>query len=203
MRFPELKPSRKFMCNVGADQTFNEVLFEPHQFDPQKMHYNGGFWFPVIIEMSTQDPSSGFRDQSQITMCVVERSTQSMVLKPVKQKLIMDGIVYLMQDIFGIENREANSERDFECSICKDNESDTVLLPCRHLCICKNCDDSFLHNVSLYKVSHDSLRLFLGFILSILQIACKGSTYIGCYSTSRHRQQHIKSRTNHVSFSKT
>lgn len=112
------------------------------------MLYNGGFWFPVIIEVSTDDVAGGFREQSQITLCVVERSTQSLLLKPVKQKLIMDGVVYLLQDVFGIENREANSERDFECSICKDNESDTVLLPCRHLCICGNCNDSFLHNVS-------------------------------------------------------
>lgn len=111
------------------------------------MSYNGGFWFPVIIEMSTNDPGSGFREQSQITLCVVERSSHSLILKPIKQKLIMDGVVYLLQDVFGIENREANNERDFECSICKDNESDTVLLPCRHLCICKSCNDSFLHNV--------------------------------------------------------
>ncbi|KAI6183956.1 RING-type E3 ubiquitin transferase [Aphelenchoides bicaudatus] len=147
LRFPELKPTKRFLCKTGADQVFNEILFKAHQFDPQKMYYNGGFWFPLIIEMTTNDPSSGFRDQTQVTLCTLERSSQSVLIKPVKQKLITDGVVYLMQDVFGIENREANNERDFECSICKDCESDTILLPCRHLCLCHSCDESFLHNV--------------------------------------------------------
>lgn len=77
-----------------------------------QMYYSGGFWFPVVIEMTTQDPGSRFRDQSQITLCVLERSSHSLVIKSVKQKLITDGVVYLLQDVFGIENREANSERD-------------------------------------------------------------------------------------------
>lgn len=134
------------------------------------MHYNGGFWFPVIIEISTQDPSSNFRDQTQITLCVLERPSQSLTIKPVKQKLITDGVVYLMQDVFGIENREANSERDFECSICKDSESDTILLPCRHLCICRSCDDSFLHNVS-FKMPNFSYSTGLGQRMPVLSLA--------------------------------
>lgn len=105
--------------------------------------------------MTTNDPSSGFRDQTQVTLCTLERSSQSVLIKPVKQKLITDGVVYLMQDVFGIENREANNERDFECSICKDCESDTILLPCRHLCLCHSCDESFLHNVSFTVNAHD------------------------------------------------
>ena len=118
------------------------------------MSYNGGSWWPIVIEMHTSAESgSGLREQSQITMCCFERpvggvnDTQALVLKPLKQKLIVDGVIYLLQEVYGIENRETDRDRVFECSICKDNESDTLLLPCRHLCICHSCDSSFLLNV--------------------------------------------------------
>ncbi|KAI6242649.1 RING-type E3 ubiquitin transferase [Aphelenchoides fujianensis] len=164
VRFPELKPTKKYFCDVGANQVFNEVIFKPHQFDPQKMYYNGGFWFPLVIEMRTCDQTSGFREQAQITMCVLERTqsqTCPLVLKPLKQKLITDGVVYLLQEVFGIENRETDRDRVFECSICKDNESDTLLLPCRHLCICNNCDDSFLHNVKECPICRTPVKALL------------------------------------------
>ncbi|KAI6194482.1 RING-type E3 ubiquitin transferase [Aphelenchoides besseyi] len=164
VRFPELKPTKKFLCEVGANQIFNKLILKPHQFDQQKMTYQGGLWFPIVIEMRTRDPTCGFKDQSQITMCVLERTqsqTCPLVLKPLKQKLIADGVVYLLQEVFGIENRETDRDRVFECSICKDNESNTLLLPCRHLCICNNCDDSFLHNVKECPICRTPVKALL------------------------------------------
>lgn len=125
----------------------------------------------MVIEIRSHDPESKLREQSQVTMCVLER-TQSAAcpynLKPLKQKLITDGVVYLMQEVFGIENRENDRDRAFECVVCRDSVSDTLLLPCRHLCICHFCDSDFLSNVSL------SFRLLWKLSLSVLTVkACR------------------------------
>lgn len=105
-----------------------------------------------MIEIRSNDPESGFREQSQITMCVLEKTQNNNCaysLKPLKQKLITDGVIYMMQEVFGIENRETDRDRAFECVVCRDSNSNTLLLPCRHLCICKHCDSDFLSNVSV------------------------------------------------------
>ena len=44
--------------------------------------------------------------QHQATYCLIERSSDaSFVLKALKQKLYVDGLAYLLQDIYGIENK--------------------------------------------------------------------------------------------------
>lgn len=43
-------------------------------------------------------------------MCVVEKSAEGhgYVLKAARQKLIADGLSYLLQEIYGIENKQQN-----------------------------------------------------------------------------------------------
>ena len=49
-----------------------------------------------------------FKDpkQHQATYCLIEHSSDaSYVLKALKQKLYVDNLAYLLQDIYGIENK--------------------------------------------------------------------------------------------------
>lgn len=44
--------------------------------------------------------------QHQATYCLIEHSSDaSFVLKALKQKLYVDNLAYLLQDIYGIENK--------------------------------------------------------------------------------------------------
>ena len=62
-------------------------------------------------------------------MCSIERSADqstALILKPLKQKLIFNGVVFLLQEIFGIENKEnaetsLTEENGAECIICMAN----------------------------------------------------------------------------------
>ena len=46
--------------------------------------------------------------QSHATFAVVEKHTDDFALKPLKQKLFVDGLSYLLQEIYGIENKNAD-----------------------------------------------------------------------------------------------
>ncbi|RNA08487.1 RING finger protein 157-like [Brachionus plicatilis] len=88
-------------------------------------------------------------------------------IKAIKQKQYIDGIVYSLQEIYGIEKKPtdenaspsiSNESQDtistssdlkpsdqeqelkgIECVICMCEVRDTLILPCRHLCLCKLC----------------------------------------------------------------
>jgi hypothetical protein len=71
-------------------------------------------------------------------------------LKVVQQKILVDGTIYELQEIYGIEERSAateehsagpsaGNESDECCIICMTDPRDTTVLPCRHLCLCVDC----------------------------------------------------------------
>jgi hypothetical protein len=95
--------------------------------------------------------------QSHTTAAAIDKySDGSFSLKPLKQKLFVDGLVYLLQEIYGIENKNASRKFDdddsdvenaSECVICMSDSRDTLILPCRHLCLCHDCADSLRYQV--------------------------------------------------------
>ena len=46
-----------------------------------------------------------------------------------------------LNDIYGIDNLAANlvDESQKECVVCYTANKDTVVLPCRHMCLCIDC----------------------------------------------------------------
>ena len=91
--------------------------------------------------------------QSHLTIGVVEKQSDGQwVLKAIKQKLFVDGLCYLLQEIYGIENKVVEGgyggedddveDTGAECVVCMSDMRDTLILPCRHLCLCNTCADS-------------------------------------------------------------
>eukprot|EP00049_Salpingoeca_infusionum_P021642 m.4019 g.4019 ORF g.4019 m.4019 type:complete len:512 (+) comp4393_c0_seq1:127-1662(+) len=127
---------------------------------------NGRLRFPCVIEVQADqqslDTTSGpvSSRHSQLTYCTLERSGQSLSLKVVAQKVYVDGVEYLLREIFGIEQKEmpiggddgsgedddadddSDEEEDVDCVICMCDPMDTMVLPCRHLCLCAGCADT-------------------------------------------------------------
>lgn len=133
------------------------------------MHYDSGLYFPVVIEIHTTDPLRRLSEQVQITMCSVERSVDQALthlLKPLKQKLIVDGVTYLVQEIFGLENKEQDQQQSLdesigECIICMANPRDTVILPCRHLCICNGCAETLRYKLNNCPICRSPFKALL------------------------------------------
>lgn len=54
-------------------------------------------------------------------------------------------------------------ENNFECVICMSDERDTMLLPCRHLCLCSSCAQSLRYQASSCPICRCPFRAALNF----------------------------------------
>lgn len=119
-------------------------------------------------------------EQVQTTLCSIERSTDqsssTLILKPLKQKLITNGVVYLLQELFGLENKEPevmggassgfsdcslDMDTGGECIICMANARDTVILPCRHCCICNGCAETLRYKLNNCPICRSPFKALL------------------------------------------
>ena len=66
--------------------------------------------------------------------------------------LQIDGLSFVLKEIYGIEQKESHDHDDadaeeeargleeaIECVVCMSEGRDTMVLPCRHLCLCNPC----------------------------------------------------------------
>ena len=68
-----------------------------------------------------------------------------MVLGVGKHLLVTSGpaaAVLTVQDVYGV----ADLATARECVACLVERRDTILLPCRHLCVCRSCFDQFTND---------------------------------------------------------
>jgi len=114
---------------------------------------------PIAIQCVALDGDSP--RQAHTTVASFERTQEgAYVLKNIKQKLFVDGLSYLLQEIYGLENKTADLpsklgqfEEDFDdcgadCVVCMCDLRDTIILPCRHLCLCYACAESLRYQAS-------------------------------------------------------
>ncbi|CAK7305107.1 E3 ubiquitin-protein ligase MGRN1 [Vulpes lagopus] len=99
--------------------------------------------FPVVIQAVVDEGD------------VVEVTGHAHVLLAAFEKV--DRVSYLLQEIYGIENKnnqetkpsdEENSDNSNECVVCLSDLRDTLILPCRHLCLCNSCADTLRYQAS-------------------------------------------------------
>lgn len=51
-----------------------------------------------------------------------------------RQKLIINGQALEIHEMYGLSKNEGS-----ECIICMTDQKDTVVMPCKHLCMCYTC----------------------------------------------------------------
>lgn len=80
------------------------------------------------------------------------------------------GLCYLLQEIYGIENKNltripTNNDDDedtgSECVICICEPRDTLILPCKHLCLCNSCADSLRYQANNCPICRSPFRALL------------------------------------------
>ncbi|XP_063359953.1 probable E3 ubiquitin-protein ligase MGRN1 [Cydia amplana] len=165
--------SQTYHYKKGANQQFCQLahVFDPSRHADEELLYNADTEIiPVAIYCVVDEGQEEIR-QSHTTIAVVEKhSDGTYVLKALKQKLFVDGLCYLLQEIYGIENKnldtkpssdEETEEGGSECVICMCDVRDTLILPCRHLCLCNSCADSLRYQANNCPICRAPFRALL------------------------------------------
>ncbi|KAJ2776930.1 hypothetical protein GGI15_004682 [Coemansia interrupta] len=94
-------------------------------------------------------PSNSAAVNSQISFIEFYKEGNATVIpRCIKQKVCIQGMLYLQHEIFGLgeamQNQHAmRSDDAMQCAICLSDDRDTVLLPCRHMCMCRECANTY------------------------------------------------------------
>ncbi|XP_027219558.2 probable E3 ubiquitin-protein ligase MGRN1 isoform X2 [Penaeus vannamei] len=164
--------SETYHYKRGANQQFSQVchVFDPSLYPEEDLMYSfDREVMPIVIYCLAEEGEEP--RQSHVTFAVVEKHSEGYVLKPLKQKLFVDGLSYLLQEIYGIENKKADNakvateedteDNGAECVICMCDLRDTLILPCRHLCLCNCCADSLRYQANNCPICRAPFRALL------------------------------------------
>ena len=78
----------------------------------------------------------------------------------IKQIVLINNLPYEIKSIYGMANEVAEGEDaeegeaavdvkddgQKECLVCLDEDKDTVIMPCGHLCVCSDCGKGLVKN---------------------------------------------------------
>uniref|UniRef100_A0A8C8HSK3 E3 ubiquitin-protein ligase n=1 Tax=Oncorhynchus tshawytscha TaxID=74940 RepID=A0A8C8HSK3_ONCTS len=129
--------------------------------------------FPMVIQ-ATVDEGGDHMGHSHVLLATFEkvRSLESDVCS-IHLKFVyhVDGVSYLLQEIYGIENKynsqeskvvdDEISDNSAECVVCLSDVRDTLILPCRHLCLCNACADTLRYQANCCPICRLPFRALL------------------------------------------
>ncbi|NWR43284.1 RN157 ligase, partial [Regulus satrapa] len=114
--------------------------------------------YPMVVQ-AVVDEGEEHSGHCHVLLATFEKhSDGTFCVKPLKQKQVVDGVSYLLQEIYGIENKyntqdskvaeDEVSDNSAECVVCLSDVRDTLILPCRHLCLCNSCADTLRYQAN-------------------------------------------------------
>ncbi|XP_051968139.1 E3 ubiquitin ligase RNF157-like isoform X1 [Xyrauchen texanus] len=127
--------------------------------------------YPMVVQ-AVVDEGDEHLGHSHVLLATFEKHVDgSFCVKPLKQKQVVDGVSYLLQEIYGIENKynsqeskvaeDEISDNSAECVVCLSDVRDTLILPCRHLCLCNACADTLRYQANCCPICRLPFRALL------------------------------------------
>ncbi|KAK3087412.1 hypothetical protein FSP39_005565 [Pinctada imbricata] len=166
--------SETFRYKRGTNQLFSQSthILDPWKYPEEDWQFDPGKeTVPIVISCVVEDEEHPVHNH--ITYAIIERSSADggYIIKPLKQKQFVDGTLYLLQEIYGIENKQVDRSKldpdddvedsGAECVICMSDMRDTLILPCRHLCLCATCAESLRYQASSCPICRSPFRALL------------------------------------------
>lgn len=98
-------------------------------------------------------------------------SSAMLPLKVIKQKIVVNRVIYELEEIYGIDSsntpaqgclsNSSYAEEAANCAICLSQPKDTALLPCRHMCLCSECAQRLRFQSNSCPICRQSVQSFL------------------------------------------
>ncbi|XP_015907254.1 E3 ubiquitin-protein ligase MGRN1 [Parasteatoda tepidariorum] len=165
--------SETYHYKKGVNQQFTQTdhVIDPSKYPEDMLSYKfEDEVIPILIQCVAEEGEDP--KQQHMVLAIVEKNLDgSYTLKPLKQKLFVDGLCYLLQEIYGIENKNVPQTKNIveedledsgsECVICMSDARDTLILPCRHLCLCNSCADSLRYQANNCPICRAPFRALL------------------------------------------
>ncbi|ESO93403.1 hypothetical protein LOTGIDRAFT_93698, partial [Lottia gigantea] len=162
-----------FHCKRGTGLVFSQPthFIRPNRFTLDEWMYNPDKEIiPVVIQCIVEEEEHA--GHAHMTFAVIDQNSEGgYTIKPLKQKQFVDGLCYLLQEIYGIENKNVERSKvdpddeledsGAECVICMSDMRDTLILPCRHLCLCSGCAESLRYQASMCPICRVKFRALL------------------------------------------
>ncbi|KAG1711176.1 hypothetical protein DVH05_013891 [Phytophthora capsici] len=162
-------------------------LLDFSQYNHDELVYKPGttqFPLIVVLEVSSNRKSP----QSQSTFCTfVKKGEELWDIKMLKQKILVEGLTYELQEIYGIDGSVAAAPKTeqkgateddqagttqtvkdeieipegAECIICLCEPRNTTVLPCRHMCLCSECAEALRKSASTCPICRTPVEALL------------------------------------------
>ncbi|OII70790.1 RING domain-containing protein [Cryptosporidium ubiquitum] len=118
-----------------------------------------------VLEIKPKNHSSNSAGTTQLTFCEQSSNKKNDVLEnkiEIKRQCVLyNGKAFEIQNIFGLSNNSItaskNNEDSESCVICLTNNRETILLPCRHACLCTVCSETLFKNTQDCPVCRNSV----------------------------------------------
>lgn len=111
--------SKVFHCKRGVNQLFVQpsLVFDPTLYTDDLQYNPDRDVYPIVIHCIVDEGPEESK-QSHTTICVVDHHSDGTYgLRALKQKIFVDGLCYLLQEIYGIENKCNNKVNENEHGI--------------------------------------------------------------------------------------
>jgi hypothetical protein len=122
----------------GSGQTYSDSFHLNYHAHELVYDDTDPFKYPLVIELRSEE------EKYQYTYCSFAQTNNGIEIKPLKQKITVQGQTYELADIYGFDNKEEEEAPeedadDSKCVVCITDQADTAVIPCRHMCMCYGC----------------------------------------------------------------
>lgn len=153
--------SYTFNRGVGHHFCEDTCILDVNKFDEEQLMHNGtSSTYPLIVVLSVTD-SDLLSDENtvsqQMTLATLCKGGDDVwEVKTLQQKVLYQGFIYVVYDIYGIEQSLAEAAE--ECVICLTEPRDTVVIPCRHMCVCHQCAQVLRYQANKCPICRGAVR---------------------------------------------
>ncbi|KAK9823998.1 hypothetical protein WJX72_006880 [[Myrmecia] bisecta] len=167
----------------------SHAVLDLSRYDWAELSKANGDTYPLVVRLETitekglaeghtlQELQPGGEQklwvQSQTTFATLVKDEDGSYLgRGLKQKIWVEGVSYELQEIYGMgegasgasKHAEPGREDDLEerlCVICLVNNRDTTVLPCRHMCMCRDCAQELRKQTSKCPICRNQVESLL------------------------------------------